>query len=66
MRFDGEFLQIFVILGCFGPPILRPFGTNRGKKGCPEKRYKKCGKTGVRGNWALGLWALKTYQYPEM
>ena len=32
VRFDDDFLWIFVILGCFGVPILRPFGTNSCKK----------------------------------
>ena len=52
VRFDDEFLWIFVILGCFGAPILRPFGTNSRKKWGLKKLWKKCVKRVTQ--WKLG------------
>ena len=41
MRFDDDFLWIFVILGCFGVPISRPFGINSRKKIGLKKTYSQ-------------------------
>ena len=49
VRFDDEFLHIFTILGCFEAPILRPFGTNRCKKRCSEKKMRRVMKKGSAG-----------------
>ena len=41
MRFDAEFLQVFVIFGHLEAPILRVFGTERCKKKDSEQKYAK-------------------------
>jgi len=56
VRFDDDFLQIFMILGCFEPPILRTFGTNRCS---PIARQRVGGTTyenGYPGHAGMGLW----------
>ncbi len=46
VRFDDEFLRIFVFLGCFEDPVWRPFGTNRCEKTRPEQIMQKVLKKG--------------------
>ena len=50
MRFDDEFLQIFMIFGRFEAPILRRFGTKCCKKRGSEKIMQKGSKKGSAGH----------------
>ena len=63
MRFDAEFLQMFLILGRFEAPILRGVGTDRSKKMCSKKECKESEKRGAReaqGKPKIGGWPFKT------
>ena len=50
MRFDDEFLRMFVIFCCFEAPILRPVGTIRCKKRNSETKMQKTCKKGSAGH----------------
>ena len=61
-RFDDEFLQIFLIFGCFGAPILETFGTHRCKKKRSEKSNENDSKNCSGENPTSRLWAPKREQ----
>ena len=50
MRFNDEFLQFYMILGCLEVPVLTPFGTNCCKKTWSRKKMRKVMKKGDGGH----------------